>query len=331
MNDAMNSIASVIDGMKHGTDGEKSAFTRMVERVMSEPLVEQHKCEHCEGSGVVAYRFTRGNAELKRVLVPCPACNNYTEQESNELAHQLFQQATFTDAQIPDEYHGVSWDDFQYDNPLMEGKKGAIAAAYELTTRYPNAVPLSAIYKRLGVRFSRPEEYRNGLCLMGEYGVGKSRLAALIAQQIIKNRKGAALVAYTKLSSIVDEMRQAESYSSEIETQDVLNRLLLPHLLVIDEFNAVDSSQRAQKWYEQIVSARHERKLPTVYITNLPTVDALESGLWVRYVNDYGKEAQRAVAHGFGAYVASRIRQSCHCVKMAGAVMRQESEDIDLG
>lgn len=73
---------------------------------------------------------------------------------------------------------------------------------------------------------------------------------------------------FTTLNDFLREMKQAQRFSSEESEYMLLNRYASVEFLVIDELEEFINPQEA-RLFNDLLSARYRKKLPTCLITNL--------------------------------------------------------------
>lgn len=107
------------------------------------------------------------------------------------------------------------------------------------------------------------------LILVGNPGTGKTHLGVSIAQAVMANSTHTA--AYRTLGGILQAIRATFDGSSGQTEGSILDALIRPALLVLDE---VGASKEAPSDFElsrlfSIINGRYERMLPTIVISNL--------------------------------------------------------------
>lgn len=140
------------------------------------------------------------------------------------------------------------------------------------------------------------KDQRNGLLIVGSYGTGKTHLAAAIANKLIDDGVEVKFGTYQGL------LEGVKNKFGE-RNNDALTELRTVELLIMDDIG----KERVTEWTRSImfdvVNARYEAMLPTVFTTNLNTQE-LEEYL--------------------GGAVYSRICETCVGVKTKSTDMRRK-------
>lgn len=152
----------------------------------------------------------------------------------------------FSNSQISKQNLGKTFEDFTG----LEGKKQAKKVAQGYANNFDQ------IYKQ-GL----------GLTIIGDTGVGKTMLAEILAQQVMKDN-------YTCLFTTAYDLwlKIATTYKdgSEISTDNMLKKPKNVDLLILDNFNAVSkkrfTSDEAKKFFN-IINYRYNYNLPTILTT----------------------------------------------------------------
>lgn len=119
------------------------------------------------------------------------------------------------------------------------------------------------------------------LLLSGGFGVGKTHLAAAIANDVT-DRGGEAV--FVLVPDLLDHLRSSFSPNSPESYDELFERLKNTPLLVLDDLGAESSTAWAQEKLFQLLNHRYLRRLPTVITTNRP-IEAIEPRLRSRLMD----------------------------------------------
>ena len=109
-----------------------------------------------------------------------------------------------------------------------------------------------------------PAPYR-WLALLGPLGVGKTHLA--VAAAVERENRGDD-VFFATVADLLDYLRATFSPDSPIAHIDLLQRIKMVDLLVLDDFGAERSTPFAEDKLFQIINYRYEERLPTIITTS---------------------------------------------------------------
>jgi len=103
------------------------------------------------------------------------------------------------------------------------------------------------------------------LILMGEYGTGKTHLAAAIVNyRLSMGEPGIFIV----VPDLLDHLRNTFSPSNDISYDELFESVRTAPLLVLDDLGTQQTTPWAQEKLFQILNWRYNRRLPTVITTN---------------------------------------------------------------
>ncbi len=193
------------------------------------PTSSSNGCPHCDGSGFYKKEVPFGHPDFAK-LFPC-ACK-LAEQERREAARllEISNLAAFRDKT------------FETFNPNVPGVRRAYLRALEYA-RQP----------------------RGWLILFGNYGCGKTHLAAAIANQLIQNHYRVLLAV---VPDLLDHLRSTFGPSSEIEYDQRFEDIREADVLILDDLGTENTTSWAREKLFQIINHRYNFALPTVITSN---------------------------------------------------------------
>lgn len=148
------------------------------------------------------------------------------------------------------------------------------------------------VFAHQGAAFERARVYaadpRGFLVLMGEYGHGKSFLAACVAWESYHAGRG---VLWIKAGDLVAHLRDTYQRQSETTQSEQMREMGDAPLLCLDDLGAETDARDVQSHINALIDRRYLKKLPTVIATN-KTLDELG-----------GRIASRAAQDGMLVYV----------------------------
>lgn len=116
------------------------------------------------------------------------------------------------------------------------------------------------IAKRYIEHFDEMYEKNQGLLFYGEPGLGKSFVAAVIANELIERQRLVVMTSFVKLLESIGGFNRDENYLDRLNTAD---------LLIIDDLGAERSTDTALEKVYNIVDSRYRTGKPTIFTTNL--------------------------------------------------------------
>lgn len=268
-------------------------------------------CPTCEDKGVIKYDLPVGHPDFGKFF-PCPDCH------AGEEAEQRIQNALLQRAQVPSEYRKLTFAGFDaLPRALREGKEKARAAAGLFVDAANSGfqVSLDAIYAAAGRTNTGEDLVRGSLVFQGPVGLGKTGLAAAIANALAPSwadrmfyfRTGDLL---TDLRRRIGAQQQAERQRRALDEQapdDFWREVMTRPLLILDEFNVTLSGDYRQQQIEDLVRYRHGNNLPTIFTLNMSRDDL--DGAW-------------------GPQTATVVRAMSHWLVLGGKPLRNEGKAI---
>lgn len=139
----------------------------------------------------------------------------------------------------------------------------------------------------------------NGLIIMGESGVGKTHLAASIANKLIENDK---IVLMGRLTTLLDMIKETfkDNTKSENELIELYSNV---DMIIIDDLGTEKISNWALEKLYTIIENRNENRLPIIITTRFD-----KQGLIERFSQSQDKQLVDAII--------SKLYQMCYGVTL---------------
>ncbi len=210
-------------------------------------------CPLCAGRGFVMRDVAVGHPDFGRAL-PCicaePKLQAVRQRQMNALgALEMLGEMTFATFRP----QGIA---------LSPERQRTLSAAYEAARHFAG----------------HPQGW---LLLTGGFGVGKTHLAAAIANEV-SQQGGRPLFVLTP--DLLDHLRATFNPQSEESYDELFDRLRDAPLLILDDLGAEASSPWAQEKLFQLLNHRYLRRLPTVITSNKP-LSAIEARIRSRLMD----------------------------------------------
>jgi len=152
--------------------------------------------------------------------------------------------------------------------------------------------------------FESYKEKGEGLFITGGYGVGKTHLAAAIANYLIQNE--IATVIFGNVTTLLGRIRHTYSDGSQYEEEQVMKELYDVDLLIIDDLGKEKPTEWVEEKLYTVINERYENYRPIVVTSNLE-LEEIEQRL-----------------ENCGGAIVSRIIEMCRGIKIVGPDFRKE-------
>lgn len=288
---------------------------------------ETPPCETCGGLGqfhALLKEAVPGVSFPEYRLIPCSNC-----EKGQKLSRELLDKR-LSRTKLPERYADAGLN--KWGNPAHNSREGKVQAffscrefvdderhyvsSHAIASRIlkfyegkkPNDMVLSAL-RKLETKLQSPDSVRNGLVLWGDYGVGKTWLAAAAMNDLSKIGE---YVLYMRMSQLLQTLR--DSWKTEEKTGDLLSHYSTVPILFIDDMSDNSSDDKPLAPHQQDFAAAIMRNrmgdmLPTIVTTN-----------W----------EQTAFEHKWGSVCAEVMFEGLHWIKVSGAKLRDVTAELDV-
>jgi DNA replication protein DnaC len=151
---------------------------------------------------------------------------------------------------------------------------------------------------------SYAERPQGWMLLLGDYGTGKTHLAAAIA---LERQRQNEPVIFVKVSDLLDYLRGTFSPDSRVTFDRVFSAIRECPLLVLDDVSSLNTSAWAREKLFQLVDYRYITRLPTV-ITSASSMDAMDKRLRTRFADTRLCQAYTIMARSYVDRCLTRSR-----------------------
>lgn len=173
--------------------------------------------------------------------------------------------------------------------------------AFEVRDYNRKAFEIAIYYAQ---NFATYKQKGEGLFITGGYGVGKTHLAAAIANYLISNE--IATVIFGNVTTLLGRIRHTYSDVSQYEEEQVMKELYDVDLLIIDDLGKEKPTEWVEEKLYTVINERYENYRPIVVTSNLE-LEEIEQRL-----------------ENCGGAIVSRIIEMCRGIKIVGPDFRKE-------
>lgn len=197
--------------------------------------------------------------ELTQAASNCPLCNGtywiITESGAAKRCNCFEsekQKRRLRFANIPETYKDVTLGNFDATVYKLAESQNAIQTAIRLVNVYLED-------------FEEYHEGGKGLYLWSnEKGSGKTRMAASVANELLKNHQ----VKFATSMAILNEIRASWNKSKEYSESQLLDDLVNADILVIDDFGTEQVKDWINEKFYHIINERYINRKVTIYTSN---------------------------------------------------------------
>jgi DNA replication protein DnaC len=217
-----------------------------------EPYVDQSVCPYCKGSGWLRLESPVGDQNFGK-LVPCECTMALKDRKAFEELKKTSNIELFRD---------LTFESF---NPRVPKTRDA----YEAALKYAKD----------------PSDW---LLFIGNYGCGKTHLAAAIANEALNRH---IRLYFAVVPDLLDYLRSTFDPNSEASYDQRFEMIRNVPLLILDDLGTENAKPWAREKLYQIINHRYNAKLPTVITTN-NDLDSLDGRIRSRL---YDRELCRTI------------------------------------
>lgn len=223
-------------------------------------------CSTCNDLGMIKFDVPIGDPRFGK-LFPCPNpdCVVANERRATQTLKR------FQQSRLPLEFAGCTFASWEsgLDKAARRAKMIAYEAALAFCTGDGCYVDLAEIVDRrttTGWPDNLDRRPKNWLVLYGEYGVGKTGLAAAIFNCLVE--KGMAGV-YVHTGDLFVSLQATFKEDADESLKQALQRYKDAPLLFLDDLQVFNPTDFRRETMELIIGYRHANILPTLITTNL--------------------------------------------------------------
>lgn len=243
-------------------------------------VVQPAKIATCEKHGDYESRNI-----ISKIWSGCPTCSveqkivaEKEQAEAVEIERQRIWKIRMGEAGIPERFRNRTLASYKATNA---GQKRALAFATEYAEQ-----------------FERVSETGRSAIFCGLPGTGKTHLAIGIALYIMTQRKAAA---FTTVQRMIRRIKDAWRKDSTESESDVIEMLVYPELLIIDEIGVQFGSEFEKNFMFDLLNERYEKRRPTVLLSNL-TVPEIKAFLGDRIYDRLREDGGQCVSFDWASH-----------------------------
>lgn len=243
-------------------------------------LVSEPKPETCEKHGAFESRNIFG-----KVWSSCPTCNS--ENKAIAEREQAEKEAV--------ERH-ASWQRKMGEAGIPERFRSRTLACY--TTANAGQKRALQFASEYAEQFTRVCETGRSAIFCGLPGTGKTHLAIGVALHVMALGK---LAAFTSVQRMILRVKDSWKKDSKESESDVLNMLVYPDLLIIDEIGVQFGSEFEKNFMFLLLNERYEKRRPTILLSNL-TVSEIKAFLGERIYDRLKEDGGQCVSFDWSSH-----------------------------
>lgn len=272
---------NTLSALKVAANGTHDEAIKMADLLSSE---KKTKSEHCDKhNNDFESRHIYGS-----VWSRCPICSKEDEEERIRIAAEKEAaikierwQRKLGDSAIPERFQNRTLDSYIATNA---GQRSAFEFAKEYADEFESV-------KKTG----------RGAIFCGRPGTGKTHLSIGIALAIMEKGNSAL---FTTVQRIVRRMKETFQKDARDSERDVINMLVYPDLLIIDEIGVQFGTDFEKNLMFDILNERYENRKPTLLLSNL-TVQEVKAFLGERIYDRLREDGGKCIPFDWNSHRGS--------------------------
>lgn len=288
--------------LERGRAKSAEMWANATEADYDDPLLREPSCPICCDKGFVSADARVDDPQFgKAITCPNPTCAVVNENRARRQAILLKKSRN---SGIPSHYADLRFDNWRsgWRGGLTKAQRQDKLLGFYAAQAFAEAenlhVDMLPICEKLRIAWDGSERPKNSLIFWGDVGTGKTALLACIAFALME--RGIDVTWY-RGSELIEKIRTTYKRDPELDTDDMMELLKTPPVLVIDEMVMTATSADSTDKMETIIDYRLNEGLPTVASCN-GGFDAFE--------------------HVWGIRSLSRMKAAAHWVRVGGDDLR---------
>jgi DNA replication protein DnaC len=198
--------------------------------VRGESAAEAAPCPRCRGAGYYLLEVHYGHPDFGQLIT----CHCRAAEKQQQRRQRLLEMSNLGP------FQGKTFENF-------DAGIGGVGRAYARARNFA-------------------QQPQGWLILMGNFGCGKTHLAAAIANDVLQHQFISVLFAV--VPDLLDHLRGTFGPSSEVAYDERFEQIRSAHLLILDDFGTENATPWAREKLYQIFNHRYNYRLPTVITSN---------------------------------------------------------------
>lgn len=237
-----------------------------VEQMTQGAIAEEPRadCPHCSDRGWWSETIEDDSGTIRPSTTICPHCEKGRALGQKSLTNRIER------AELPLQYKQFTFATWYRDvtDAQQEGKQAALMAAKQFCDRPGHMVNLLEIYDVLNMKWeeNRHRNEKNSLVFFGDYGTGKTGLAAAILNYLLGLGE---ICLYIRCRDLIREVQSRYGKDEAPSADDMVRKFQRAPILLIDEFNIDNMTHDRLEIIEEVMRYRYGNQLPTIMTCNI--------------------------------------------------------------